>query len=203
MQCRHGRELQLLTRRSMIMCMVHEARNEFSSKSKVMEYFLHPHCVKHPLVSISKCRDQLFSFPQIERCIVNRDQYIANDIDNEIDIQKLLLFEPYFELNPNIIKKLSNEAMFHEYVNDTLLSMIASDIGHKYHPIFKSLSHSLGMRVTEATDEMLQILKQILKKRKPNGATRQDLYDFLNQMSIFYGRQCPHGMEILYSYSTS
>ena len=52
MQCRHGRELKLLTHRSMIMCMVHEAQKEFSSKSKVMEYFLHPHSVKHPLISI-------------------------------------------------------------------------------------------------------------------------------------------------------
>lgn len=196
MQCRLGRELQLLTRRSMIMCMVHEARKEFSSKSKVMEYFLHPHCVKHPLISISKYRNQLFSFPQIERCIVNRNQYITNDADNEIDLRDLLLFEPYFELHPNVIKILSNKEMFHKHVSDSLLSMIASDIDHdRYYPVFKS---TLGIRVTEAMSGIHQILKQILKRRKPSGATRQDLYEFLNEMSIFYGRQFPHGMPILH-----
>ena len=77
--------------------------------------------------------------------------------------------------------------------------MIASDIDHdRYYPIFKSLSHTLGIRVTEATDEMHQILKQILKRRKPSGATHQDLYEFLNEMSIFYGQQSPHGMPILH-----
>ena len=191
MQCHHGRELQLLTRRSMIMSMVLDAKKEFSSKSKVIEYFLHPQCVRHPLTNISKCR--LFSFPQIEQCIINRDPSIINDVDDEIDLRELLLFEPYFEFSTDVIRKLSNEATFHEHANNDLLSMVAGDIDCRYHPFF---SHTLGVRITEkaATDEIHQlvyILKQILKRRKPNGATHRDLHEFFNQMSIFYGRHPP------------
>ena len=191
MQCHRGRELQLLTRRSMIMSMVLDAKKEFSSKSKVIEYFLHPQCVRHPLTSISKCR--LFSFPQIEQCVINRDPSIINDVDDEIDLRELLLFEPYFEFSTDVIRKLSNEATFHEHANNDLLSMVAGDIDCRYHPFF---SHTLGVRITEkaATDEIHQlvyILKQILKRRKPNGATHRDLHEFFNQMSIFYGRHPP------------
>ena len=194
MQCHRGRELQLLTRRSMIMSMVLDAKKEFSSKSKVIEYFLHPQCVRHPLTSISKCR--LFSFPQIEQCIINRDPSIINDLDDEIDRRELLLFEPYFEFSIDVIRKLSNEANFHEHVNNDLLSMVAGDIDRRYHPLFMNFSQTLGVRIMEkaATDEIHQlacILKQILKRRKPNGATHRDLHEFFNQMSIFYGRHPP------------
>ena len=203
MQCRHGSEMQLLTRRSMIISMVLDAKKEFCSKSKVIEYFLHPQCVKHPLKNISKCR--LFSLPQIEHCVISRDPCVINDLDDQIDLQELLLFEPYFELSKEVIKKLSNEASFHENVNNDLLSMIAGDINHQY-PLFTCFSRTLGVRVTdradlgtmEATDEIRKlayILKQIMIIRKPKGATYQELYEFFNQMSIFYGRQPPQGMQ--------
>jgi ankyrin repeat protein/GTPase SAR1 family protein len=201
MQCHHGRELQLLRRRSMIMSMVLNAKKEFSSKSQIIEYFLHPECVKHPLKSISKCR--LFSLPQIEQSIINRDPCVANNVDDEIDLQQLLLFEPYFELGTDIIKKLSNEANFHETANNDLLSLIARDIDRKHYSFFVSFSRTLGIRATDAVNESHQlanILKQILTRRKHTGATRRDLHEFFNQMSIFYGRHPPQGRQ--YSIAT-
>ena len=203
MQCRHGSEMQLLTRRSMIMSMVLDAKNEFCSKSKVIEYFLHPQCVKHPLTSISKCR--LFSIPQIELCIIHREPYVINDHNDEIDLQELLLFEPYFEFSTDTIKKLSNEASFHERVNKDLLSMIASDINHQC-PLFTCFSRTLGVKVTDRaelgtmegmdeTRKLAYILKQIMIKKKPNGATYRDLYEFFNQMSIFCGQQPLQGIQ--------
>ena len=210
MQCRHKSEIQLLTRRSMIISMVLDAKKEFCSKSKVIEYFLHPQCVKHPLTNISKCR--LFSLPQIEHCVVSRDPCVINDLDDQIDFQELLLFEPYFELSTDVVKKLSNEASFHININNDLLSMIAGDINHQC-PLFTCFSRTLGVRVTdraelstmEATDEtskLAYILKQIVLKRKPNGATYRDLHEFFNQMSIFCGRQPPQGMQHLMLYCT-
>ena len=204
MQCRHGSEIHLLERRSMIMSMVHEAKEEFSSKSNVLEYFLHPQCIKHPLTSPSKC--DLFSLPQIEFCMVHREPYVINDSGADgIDLKKLLLFEPYFELSTDVIKKLSNEASFHEHINNDLLLLAAGDIDCRWHPLFMSFTHTLGVRVAdkavmdsmEASDETQKlacVLKQILTKRKPSGATHRDLYEFFNQMSIFCVQKPPDGM---------
>ena len=208
MQCQHGSEIHLLKRRSMIMSMVHEAKEEFSSKSNVLEYFLHPQCVKHPLISLSNCR--LFSFPQIELCFIYREPYVINDHNDEIDLEELLLFEPYFEFSPDVIKKLSNKASFHEHISNDLLLSAASDIDYRYHSLFMSFGRMLGVRVTdklsvstvEATDETQKlacILKQILTRRTPTRATHRDLHEFFNQMSIFYGRYppAPQGIIIL------
>ena len=192
MQCRRGSEMQLLTRRSTIMSMVLDAKKEFCSKSKVIEYFLHPQCVKHPLKNISKCR--LFSLPQIELCIVHREPYVINDHNDEVDLKELLLFEPYFELSTDIIRKLSNEANFHKQVNDDLLSSIAGQLCHRYQ-LFICM---LGMEATDKTRKLAYILKQIIKK--PNGATYQDLNELFNQMSIFCRRQPPQGMQHLLPY---
>ena len=194
MQCRRGSEMQLLTRRSTIMSMVLDAKKEFCSKSKVIEYFLHPQCVKHPLKNISKCR--LFSLPQIELCIVHREPYVINDHNDEVDLKELLLFEPYFELSTDIIRKLSNEASFHKQVNDDLLSSIAGQLCHRYQ-LFICM---LGMEATDKTRKLAYILKQIIKK--PNGATYRDLNELFNQMSIFCGRQPPQGMQHLVLYFT-
>ena len=206
MQCRRESEIHLLERRSMIMSMVHEAKKEFSSNSNVLEYFLHPQCIKHPfnLKDLSECT--LFSLPQIEPCIIHREPYVI-DGNDEIGLGELLLFEPYFELSPGVIKKLSNEANFHEHINDDLLLSAAGDIDCRWHPLFMSFSRRLGVRVTdrmgvgnmEATDErwkLAYILKQILTRRKSGvEVTHRDLYEFFNQMSIFYGRQPPQGMQ--------
>ena len=201
MQCHHGKELQLLTRRSMIMSMVLDAKKDFSSKSIVMEYFLHPDCVRHPLKNISKCR--LFSLPQIERSIIYRDPCVTNDVDDEVDLQELLLFEPYFEFGTDIMKKLSDEAKSHETANKDLLSLIARDIDRKHYSFFVSFSRTLGIRAMDAADgtrQLANILKQILTRKKHGGVTRRDLHEFFNQMSIFYGRHPPQGMQ--YSIAT-
>ena len=201
MQCHCGRELQLLTHRSMIMSMILDAKKEFSSKSIVMEYFLHPDCVRHPLKNISKCR--LFSLPQIERSIIYRDPCVTNDVDDEVDLQELLLFEPYFEFGTDIMKKLSDEAKSHETANKDLLSLIARDIDRKHYSFFVSFSRTLGIRAMDAADgtrQLANILKQILTRKKHGGVTRRDLHEFFNQMSIFYGRHPPQGMQ--YSIAT-
>jgi ankyrin repeat protein len=190
MQCHRGRELQLLMCRSMIMSMVLDAKNEFSSKSQIMEYFLHPECVKHPLESISKCRRHLFSLPKIECSIRDRDPCVTNDYD-EIDLQELLLFEPYFELSTDILKKLSDEANFHETANNDLLSLIARDIDRKHYSFFVSFSRTL-------VQQLVNILKHniiLTRRKRSSGATRQDLHEFFHQMSIFYGRHPPQGIQ--------
>ena len=201
MQCHHGRELQLLTRRSTIISMVLDAKKDFSSKSIVMEYFMHPDCVRHPLKNISKCR--LFSLPQIERSIISRDPCVTNDVDDEIDLQELLLFEPYFEFSTDIMKKLSDKAKFHETINKDLLSLIVRDIDRKHYSFFVSFSRTLDIRAMDAADgtrQLANILKQILTRKKHGGVTRRDLHEFFNNMSIFYGRHPPQGIQ--YSIAT-
>ena len=90
--------------------------------------------------------------------------------------------------------------------------MIAGDINHQC-PLFTCFSRTLGVRVTDraelstmgGTDEtskLAYILKQIMLKRKPIGATYRDLHEFFNQMSIFCGRQPPQGMRHLMLYCT-
>ena len=198
MQCPRGSEVQLIKRRSLIISMVLNAKNEFCSAANLMEYFLHPQVVQHPLLNFNKLKDMMFSLPRIKDSIVKREPHVINNLDKIVNLEELLYFEPYSELSEDVTKKLFNEANSHKQVDCDLLSSIASQLHHRCE-LFTCLCHTLGLRIKDEADfvaerhgdthKLLHILKQ-----GPIGGTYRDLCQFLNQISIFCGRQPPQGM---------
>ena len=99
MQCvQPGCEMQLIKRRSCIISMVLNARDEFCGKAELREYFLHPSIVKHPLPSLKGIQKRLFSFQQVKKSIVERNPCVINDQNEHVHLEDLLYFEPYSDL---------------------------------------------------------------------------------------------------------
>ena len=104
MQCFHKYEIELLKRRSQIISMVLNAKEEFCSQADLLEYFIHPNSVTHPLVDLESTQSQLFSFPQVKQTIINKNPCVINEHNKRVTLEDLLYYEPYSELAKNIRK---------------------------------------------------------------------------------------------------
>ena len=99
MQCSNDCEIDLVKRRSQVISMILSAKQEFSSEAEVLEYFIHPSCVTHPLANLESIQNWLFSFPRVKSTIEKKQPCVINEHDNNIKLEDLLYFEPYSQLS--------------------------------------------------------------------------------------------------------
>jgi hypothetical protein len=99
MQCFHGCEIELVKRRSQVMSIILSAKQEFCSEAEVLEYFIHPKCVTHPLVNLESVQNELFPFPRVKATIEKKQPCVINEHDKSIKLEDLLYFEPYSQLS--------------------------------------------------------------------------------------------------------
>ena len=187
MNCQTGCEMSLIKRRSMIISMVLDAKEVFCLKSNLMEFFLHPKYVKHPLIDID--RTQLFSILSIKESISQGQPIILNDHDEQITIEELLHFEPYAELGAHVIAHFTSQLSLQRQVSVSLLKSIAKQVCHRYPLLFKMLC-PLERSRRSSEDQMSCDLENILKLKFHMGAV-EDVYKFFDQISIFCGREPP------------
>ena len=205
MNCQSGSEMALIQRRSQIISMILEAKNEFCPKTNLLEFFIHPDFVSHPLLEIDK--RTLFSLPRIEDCIIKGQPNVVNELDECVDLQTLLFFEPYAELDGQIVARLYRQEpnALKNQVSENFLCSVAKQICHQY-PLLYNMGEELrGSRrllrsSTSSTDKLSDEAKtdrlvQLLKKRF-SLYTFQDVRDFFDQLSIFRGRRPSIGMFI-------
>ena len=88
MNCRYGSEVPLLESRSMIISMILNAKKEFCSKTKILEYFIHPEQIVHPILNIN--HSHLFALTSIVKSIKKDDRFVLNDYDQAVELDKLL-----------------------------------------------------------------------------------------------------------------
>ena len=191
MNCQTGSEMSLIERRSMIISMVFDAKEEFCTKAHLLEFFLHPKYVKHPLIDID--RTQLFSVPSIKESISQGQPSIVNDHDHLIIIEELLHFEPYAELGGDVLELLHSQRFLQSQVNDRLLTSIAEQLCHRYPLLLKSLCpkvRSMECLSHSSNVQKSSQLKRILRERFCEG-TFKDVCNFFDQISIFRGRKPP------------
>ena len=200
MQCPHGSEVQLIRRRSQIITMVLEAKKELCSKTKLLECFIHPQSVTHPLVQFESC--VMFSLPSISDSVTHHQKHVVEHTKS-IKIEDLLLFEPYSEITTYILKQLFNEANSTKPVPDDIIFALADQLQHRYSFFDDSChfsdrlcsvksSHSHPTSEREITRKLTKLLKQL--KRSPGGVNFKDLRELLDQFSIYGGRQPPQGI---------
>ena len=202
MQCPQGSEVPLVKRRSSIMSMVFNAKNEFCPRAELIEYFLHPECVKHPF-----CLDKKNTFSIIDiknaieesNGIIDGRMYVTNSFDKMVDLKELLYFEPYSELNAETVTQLFGEANSDKLVEHDLLLSIAKQLRRRYQ-IFACLCHMMNKRIrsraAEETNDTARLLYNLLKQVQQisQGSTHHHLCEFINQISIFHGRLPPQGL---------
>ena len=200
MQCPQGSEVQLVQRRSQIMFMIFEAKEEFCPKAKLLECFLHPSSIKHPLDNLNDC--MMFSLPSINDCIAKRQPYVIEH-GRRIKLDQLLYFEPYAEISNDTIVQLFDEANSHQQATDEIFFSLAHQLCHRY-AFFLHLCHPTDAHTTrmagfashgperDNTHKLARLLMQI--KQTPSGGTFHELCKLLDQLSIYCGRQPPQGM---------
>ena len=199
MQCPQGSEVQLIERRSQIISMVFEAKEEFCSKAKLLECFLDPLSIKHPLERFNDCI--MFSLPGINDSIAKRQPYIIEH-HKRIKLDELLYFEPYVEISDDVIEQLFDDANSHQQVTDEVFFSLARQLCHRYeffhylcHPSDTHRTKMAGLTGPERDNKhkLARLLMQI--KKSPSGGTFHDLHELLNRLSIYCGRQPPQGMK--------
>ena len=129
MNCQCGSEVSLIERRSLIISMVLSTKNEFCSKAELLEYFMHPQSVMHPLLDIDK--SQLFSLPCIRESIAEGQPNAINEHDKHVELKQLLYFEPYAELGAHVIRFLYDEDTS-DKLSDKFLLSVAKQLHHRF-----------------------------------------------------------------------
>ena len=104
MQCFNKYEIELVKRRSQIITMILHTKEEFCSEADLLEYFIHPKCVTHPLIDLKSIQNQLFFFPQVTSTIVNKQPCVINEQGESVTLEELLYYEPYSELAKDVRK---------------------------------------------------------------------------------------------------
>ena len=192
MNCQARKEMSLIERRSTIISMVHNAKKEFCSKAEFLEYFMHPESIKHPLTVIDN--SQLFSLPCIRSSLneAEGELYVINDHDQEVELETLLYFEPYAELDADVIRQLCTQSVQQMSDISILLKSIAKQLHHRC-PLLKRMITQRGRLPAQlATSNYESTLYKILMS-KFNSATCADVRKFFDRFSIFRGRQPPSG----------
>jgi GTPase SAR1 family protein len=202
MQCPQGSEVQLIKRRSSILSMVFNAKNEFCPSAELIEYFLHPDCVKHPFYLD---KENTFSIIDIKNTIkesngtADGNIYVTNSFDKIVDLEQLVYFEPYSKLDAKTVTQLFGEANSDKPVEHDLLLLIANQLQHRYQ-VFACVCHMMNMRIksraVEETYDTARLLYNLLKQVQQisQGSTHHHLREFISQISIFCGRLPPQGL---------
>ena len=190
MNCQARKEMSLIERRSTIISMVHNAKQEFCSKAEFLEYFMHPESIKHPLTVIDN--SQLFSLPCIRSSIneAEGELYVINDHDQEVELETLLCFEPYAELDADVIRQLCTQSVQQTSDISVLLKSIAKQLHHRCPLLMRMITQRGRLPAQLATSNYESTLYKILIS-KFNSATCADVRKFFDQFSIFCGRQPP------------
>ena len=211
MNCQCGSEESLLERRSMIISMVLSAKREFCSKAKLLEYFIHPEQIMHPLPNIDN--SHLFAITCITTSIKAKQPFVLNDHDKKIEVNKLLYFEPYAELNAETVGHLCNQKTLQQQINDMWLLLLAEQLSHRF-AVFNylcgnpnslrpeavwmqaqsALHHNNNYSIISSYNRLVQISEQRFK-----GGVLQDLRDLFDRISIFRGRQPPQGKTLIFA----
>ena len=183
MRCERDCEVECIKRRSSVISMVLEAKKEFCLGVNLLEYFLHPHSVKHPLNEFKKlCSSgMVFSIGDIKHTINNRKPFIVNKHGKRIKLEELLYFEPYSELLQQTVISICNHTT--SELTEKVLCSVANSLYKRYHIFCHCLP--LDQEVSEAS------LKHKFMRLLRKASTFQVLREWLDQISIFNGRQPP------------
>ena len=186
-----SKAVQCAKLRSSIICTVLKAKDDFCSACNIFESLLHPSCIHYPftekdhiLYSLSEIRDTLAE---------SKSHALDRTGRHSVEVEKLLLFEPYSGLNRTVLCQLFSSAFSEMEVPDKFLTKFASSSEvilkrEQYEEMIKPDSTALRERYSRVPNDPLRqfiYLLQFLRDKCPTfGRFREEL----DKYSIFGGR---------------
>ena len=190
LRCLKDREIESTHLRSAIIHKTLCAREEFCSKVCTSEYFIHPDSVEYPLKPTTELN--LFSISQIARAVTAGDSCVIGKDKLQLDLEKLLYFEPYSHLSATVIKELFDEKKASCDIDESIHRMAQCfDAKLEY---FKRMFHTLKLTIPTVMQQTppssVQAIVQLLQlwHLRSRKGSYQCLHRELDQFSVFAGR---------------
>ena len=204
MRCieRSATKTECILLRSSIILKIIRMKEEFCSKVPTTESFVDPRELQYPLRPPQDL--SLFSLSDVARSVVTtKPCVICSDGSSLLELEKLLLFEPYIDLGEDILKDLFDKEKEDKKLTDKFLYAIADqivgntyskDIDHKKECFLKLFGPRcptlLQERVSRApgglTHELVRIFQ--LWRDRSSDESYGRLRKKLDEHSVFCGR---------------
>ena len=193
LSCHSKNQMALVRVRSAIIKKILSMKIEFCPKVVIEETFLKSQdAVCFPL---DKSSLKPVSFTEISMAIVEGSQFAVCGITEHIDIEELLLFEPYADLSRSILRELfdKEQSNYHEEIRDEFFFRIADKSFKKidsFIELFETSSSSLANVIDRAPSGNAHKLVRVFQLWRESLmiGSRSDLRIQLDQFSVFAGR---------------
>ena len=190
LSCHSKNRMALVHVRSTLIKKILSMKKEFCPKVVVEESFLQSQdAVRFPL---DKSSLKPVSFTEISMAIVEGSQFAVRDTPEHVDLEELLLFEPYADLGRSILCKLFDKEQpnYHEKIDDKFFHRIANKSFKKINSfieLLKPLPSRLNEKKFQGDALKLVHVFQLWRQSLVVGS-RSDLRNCLDQFSVFAGR---------------
>ena len=189
LRCMPDREVKFAHLRSSIIKMVLEVKEKLCPLVSTTDFFLHPSQVREYPFRFP-AEQELINIREVSTAIVEGEDCVVSAGGCSIDLNKLLLFEPYTSLGTDILQQLfSGETK--KIVSDRFLYAIADRIYHKK-DIFIAVLHlsraHLSEKIRKALNGDIEEFVCVLQCWRGDSGTYQSLRETLDQFSVFAGR---------------
>ena len=198
---RSATKTECILLRSSILLKILRMKEEFCSKVPTTEYFIDPHKLQYPLRPPQDLT--LFSMSAVARSVVTtKPCVICSEGSSLLEVEKLLLFEPYTDLGEDILKELFDRGKKDTKLTDKFLYDIADqivrktdsiDIDHKkefflklFNPHPTLLQERLSRAPEGPTHELVRIFQ--LWRDRSRDESYGCLRKKLDEHSVFCGR---------------
>ena len=203
MRCigRSATKTECIRLRSSVLLKILRMKEEFCSNVPTTESFIDPHELQYPLRPPQDLT--LFSLSAVARSVVTtKPCVICSDGSSLLELEKLLLFEPYIDLGEDILKELFDKGKKDTELTDKFLYDMADQIvrktdskviAHKkecFLKLFNPHPTLLQERVSRAPEGLTHELVRIFQLWRDSSANRSYgcLRSKLDEHSVFCGR---------------
>ena len=190
LSCHSEKQTALVHVRSTLIKKVLSMKKEFCPKVVVEESLLPSQdAVRFPL---DKSSLKPISFAEISKAVVEGSRFAVHGTTEHVDLEELLLFEPYADLGRSILCELFDKEQpnYHEKIDDKFLYCIANKSFKKINSfieLLKPLPSRLDEKKFQGDALKLVHVFQLWRQSLVVGS-RSDLCNCLDQFSVFAGR---------------
>ena len=193
LSCHPAQEMTLVHVRSSIISKVLSTKEEFCPKMVVNESFLQSQdAAQYPL---DEKNVKPVTMIELSKVIKEGSRFAVLNTREQVQIEKLLFFEPYADLGESILCEFFDKERpnYHEEIRDEFLYRIADKVLKKMNffiELFETspsrLDNEVDMAPSGETHKFVRVF-QIWRDAQEEGS-RSDLRKMLDQFSVFAGR---------------
>ena len=188
LRCVSGYEVDCAHLRSTIIKTVLEVKRKLCCKVPTEEFFLQPSQVRdYPFKTLD--RQDLLSIREVSKAVVEGGSSAVDSAGRSVDLNGVLLVEPYAHLNEDILQELFSEET--ETISDRFIYSIAECIHYKkdlFTDILKPSLAQLDEKIRQAPPGRCKEFVCVLQCWRGDSGTYQSLRETLDQFSVFAGR---------------